>query len=193
MRSSPAEVVVSGRLRVVFERRDDRWGHQVEWRTEDGRFVPLLQSFEGLPGEEILPSPPLQELTMQQSGDGAKVGLGVGMAGRNHWSIAFTPANQAPPHPAENRLEFGLACRLRDHVSELRSSYQLMAPLRLRHADPGTLELASADVRLRVHSSEMLVGTEAGFAIIVGDRPSQPTPYTEKWCYSIRCDSVMGA
>lgn len=188
MSSSSQVIVASGRLRGVFVRRDDRWGHRLEWCIEGGRSTPLLESVEGSPGELASPSPPVQEIQMHQSPDGLAAALGVGMAGRNHWSLTVTPACRAHRNPLDDWLAFGLACRVRERVPELQSAYRIIPPMQLTQWDARTVEIVGTGLRLRVHSAERLVATEGGLVIVVATEPSRPTPYTQNWSYEIGCE-----
>ncbi len=114
-----AEVVLdAGGLRVVFFRQQDRFAHRLEVVGEQGAAV-LFQSVEGTDAERFPPSPPLQELHVEQRPGSVQVALLVGMAGKNHWSLSCTF------DPALGQITFEPACRLREPPAFLGSSYRL--------------------------------------------------------------------
>jgi hypothetical protein len=191
MHGAPGPVVVSGRLRIAFERRGDRWGHRVEWRTDEGRFVPLLETIEGSPRDEGEPSPPMQEVAVHEALGGIDVALGIGMSGRNHCSIECTPADRAHGHPADYSLAFNLAFRLRDRVPEIRSSYRLLSPAHVIRVEPGAIEIAGPAIHLCVHSEAELRTIDRGFSVVVRPPSSRLRPYTEKWSYFIGVESTI--
>lgn len=65
----------------------DRYQHQIGWLI-DGVEHAALESCEGTPDDVWPPSPPIQQFSMQMI-DGNPALLGVGMAGRGHWSASF--------------------------------------------------------------------------------------------------------
>jgi len=80
--------IPEGKLRVEYTFLIDRYCHRVDAITNGCR-VPLLTSCEGDDSQAWPPSPPLQQLTYHQVAPGRCVLLGVGMAGRSHWSISL--------------------------------------------------------------------------------------------------------
>lgn len=75
---------------VPFAWSNDRYGHSIAWRDPEGIVHPLLASIEGFAAQDVFPpSPPLQQLHLQQIG-GRPAALGVGMSGQPHWSVAVT-------------------------------------------------------------------------------------------------------
>ena len=65
----------------------DRYQHRIGWLL-DGVEHAALESCEGSPADDWPLSPPMQQFSMQQI-DGNPALLGVGMAGRGHWSASF--------------------------------------------------------------------------------------------------------
>jgi hypothetical protein len=101
--SAAERVIAAERLRVVFRKTGDRWSHMIE-RLVDADWHAILTSFEGVAGDNRPPSPALQELELQDES-----ALGVGMSGRNHWSMSVTAR--------AGELTFDIACRLREEAS----------------------------------------------------------------------------
>ena len=107
--------LVVGRLQLAFHRRGDRWGHEV---VVGGRV--LLRSVEGVAadGDPRWPrSPVLTEVTTVEVAGGPAV-VGVGLAGRSHFSAAF----RADPRRADT-LVCELACRIQERPEWLGSTY----------------------------------------------------------------------
>lgn len=111
-------------LEISFEQQSDRWSHAWFLVEPGGLRHRILSSVEGDAQTAFPPSPPLQQVHQQDLGGGRTV-LGVGMAGRSHWSAAFAPVAES-----ENALLADLAC-LRKSLEEgspdcwLGSTYRL--------------------------------------------------------------------
>lgn len=102
---------------VAFERMGDRWRHVV---SSEG--APILESVEGgLPPDDDPrwpASPALTEVSSATAG-GRPVILGVGRAGRSHFSVSITV------HPARpDTLLFDVACRIQEAPTWLGSTYR---------------------------------------------------------------------
>lgn len=108
----------SGRcIQVTFHQRNDRYGHEIVL-VADGRVVPLLTSFEGSDAEFWPPSPPFQQLNIQEI-DGRRVALLVGQAGKSHWSASIEVDSEKP------QITFDIACRIDCPPERLLSSYRI--------------------------------------------------------------------
>lgn len=94
-------------LRATFFWRVDRYAHRLE-RLEGGAATQLLESIEGSDLDRWPPSPPLQQLMLEQLPDRRPVALLVGMAGANHWSLSVEA------EPGDAALVFDVACRIKD-------------------------------------------------------------------------------
>ncbi|MFN5756567.1 MAG: hypothetical protein ACK48S_06655 [Planctomycetia bacterium] len=104
-----------GPVTVAFSWAHDRWSHRVTLR--DGR---TWQSIEGPPadGDPRWPaSPVIVELSRLQTPRGDAV-LGVGLAGRSHFSVCVGP----DPHDPDRAL-FEIACRSNEPPVWLGSTY----------------------------------------------------------------------
>lgn len=104
-----------GRLEVSFRRLGDRWGHEV---TLEGRL--LVRSVEGAAadGDPRWPRSPVLTEVMTVDGAGGPAVVGVGLAGRSHFSAAF----RADPGRADTLL-CELACRIQERPEWLGSTY----------------------------------------------------------------------
>jgi hypothetical protein len=93
------------RLEARFEWQKDRFAHQIVLITPEQERL-CLQSLEGNDQEDFPPSPPLQDMSVEQR-VGSQVALGVGMAGSAMWSLS------AEAHAEDGGLLFDWACQTR--------------------------------------------------------------------------------
>jgi hypothetical protein len=115
-RSRPPLTVSAGAVQAVFTWAGDRWRHVV---LVDGR--PWAASLEGRADDRDAAwpcSPPLVELTSTATPRGEAI-LGVGLAGRSHFSASVAPAPDLP-----DTLVFEIACRIREQPGWLGSTYE---------------------------------------------------------------------
>ena len=76
-----------------------------------------VYALEGDGQQDWPPSPPLQQLSIEDLGGEQPAGLAVGMAGKSHWSLSA--------EFKQGELVFDVACRLRGLDATLGSSYQI--------------------------------------------------------------------
>ena len=110
-------VITIGDTTIAFDWQSDRWGHRV---TIDGRLV--AESVEGPDsgaGDPRWPaSPVLTEVTPATAG-GRPAIVGVGLAGRSHFSASFAP------HPTlADTVLVEIACRVQEPPVWLGSTYR---------------------------------------------------------------------
>lgn len=103
-----------GRLTVQFRWRGDRFSHQILLGDKM-----IASSVEGDPEQPWPPSPPVQQISLEELGDKWVV-LGVGAAGSSHWSVAVEPFQ-------ESAIRFDWACRTGDTGSQLMTTYDRLA------------------------------------------------------------------
>lgn len=109
--------IAAGGVSVHFWREADRFQHQIAVETSGER--PLwLSSIEGEANDVWPPSPPLQELHLEDRPGGKQVALLVGRAGRAHWSLSVEADG------AHETLLFDVACRSLCDAERLHSSYR---------------------------------------------------------------------
>ncbi len=108
-------------LHVEFRWRGDRFVH--EFVLADGSRV---GSIEGDADQVWPPSPPVQQLSRELIGQSYVI-MGVGAAGRSHWSLSVE-INDEAESPA---LKFDFACRSKSTPQWLGSSYQNADALRI--------------------------------------------------------------
>jgi hypothetical protein len=114
-------------LSVAFQKRGDRYAHQISCDFPDGPSG-LLVSREGTPADVWPPSPVLQSLHIETQADGIQTALLVGSAGRSHWSMSVSA------DASRHRLHFDVACRIHDAPQWLGSTYD--APIENASAWP---------------------------------------------------------
>lgn len=114
--------LTGGALRVRFMRIGDRYAHFIDACDAQG-FHPVLESVEGTTTDDAWPpSPPLQDLHIEQRPGGVQVALLVGRAGRSHWSLSI--ALDASSHT----ILFDAACRTGERPLWLGSIYSCLSP-----------------------------------------------------------------
>lgn len=111
-------------LGVHFRREADRYRHDVMVEAPDGPQV-WLSSVEGAANEAWPPSPPWQDLHLEDRPGGKRVALLVGRAGRAHWSLSVEA------DVARETLLFDVACRSLVKAEQLGSAYRLSVGCRL--------------------------------------------------------------
>ena len=108
--------LASGSVEIAFMWAGDRWTHRITTRTAG-----TWQSVEGPRAEDGDPrwpaSPVLVELSTLATAGGPAI-LGVGLAGRSHFSASIVPQPSTP-----DTLLFEIACRLQETPAWLGSSY----------------------------------------------------------------------
>jgi hypothetical protein len=142
-------------LRIEFIHRNDRFAHVLSVVDRDRRKHPIFESVEGTPADDWPPSPPLQNLSIEQLAPGRRAALLVGMAGRSHWSASIEPV------PGLAALVLDIACRTNDRGVSLGSRYRVLRPETPQLAV--TAELACA-VRTVGEDSIAIVPDETGGA-----------------------------
>ena len=137
-------------LAVEFHRHNDRWAHEIRIRAEEGQSQSLVAtSIEGTVSDHWPPSPPLQEIS-QEHVNGRPALMGVGMAGRSHWSLSVS---QADLNNGQQALLFDWACLANDpnSVQQLGSQYsfEMKPTVKLRDLDRTLLDFDGIKVEVR--------------------------------------------
>lgn len=173
-------------LFVSFPGRGDRFGHVVSIVCGD-EIVPCMVSLEGDDSEEWPDSPPIQQLSIEQRKTGA-VGLGVGQAGKSHWSVTVETFAE------ERRIDFHVACRLKMHPAQISSRYAslLGEGIEPTSVDPYTWSWTAGDKTLLVRESVFdhypapeFPANASGFEINAAV-DQMPFPKTIEWRYSFQ-------
>ena len=130
-------------LQVRFFWRGDRHGHTISVLAGD-RATDVLESVEGTSADVWPPSPPLQQLSVEEIRPQTRVALLVGMAGKSHWSMSVEPAGD------RTGFVFDVACRSRDPAGQLGSCYLLKADGRSTNGEhDATIEVEGRSIQLR--------------------------------------------
>ena len=170
-------------LRVVFQRQADRWTHRIEI-IDGAQSCCLLTSVEGTSDQPWPPSPPLQQLSIEELAPGNRVALLLGMAGRSHWSASVEC------DPASLSLLFDVACRVQQPPQCLGSCYRTEVPLAEGSLDRARFTTAAAAVTLQLPPlanppSVALALPENHLAVVYQDLTVARAPSTLRWKYRV--------
>lgn len=159
------EVVASNdrRLEIRFVWHHDRYLHRIYF---DNRLAGY--SVEGDSTEIWPPSPPLQQLSLTLVDDRAAV-LGMGSAGRSHWSLSAVPCSDQP-----GAIRFELACRCAGQPEFVGSTYHLEDQVRIA-ADPDSVRV-DREGQVSITAKPSPAGTRPAAASSAG---------TRQWSYRI--------
>ena len=139
-----APVVLRGsrhNVRLEFSWQGDRYHHQL---VAGDRVV--AKSVEGTSEDDWPASPPIQQLSLEQIQDEPCV-LGVGAAGRGHWSISVRVIECA----ATATFEFDLACRSKETPGSLASTYDRCDRSVVIEASNGTASTQHSNGNIELH------------------------------------------
>jgi hypothetical protein len=119
--SAEAYTLRSADLEITFRHIGDRWQHFISVRR-DGEPLPLIVSDEGIPGDNLLTSPALQDLRVERPSDGILEFQLLGQAGKGVYSAAVRFDGRA------QAIDFDLCARGRSAESPFctASRYQLV-------------------------------------------------------------------
>ncbi|MFK7768423.1 MAG: hypothetical protein AB8B55_14475 [Mariniblastus sp.] len=93
-----------GKLGLLFAQSADRWSH--DWffhDANDQKLAKLLTSVEGTPEDEWPTCPPMQDVSQHELESGGAI-LGVGMAGKSHWSASYSIEANGDSHIIKSDL-----------------------------------------------------------------------------------------
>ncbi|HRX79231.1 MAG: hypothetical protein H6821_09880 [Planctomycetaceae bacterium] len=167
-------------LQVQFLWRLDRHCHTISLLV-NGRSIPVLESVEGSSTEVWPPSPPLQQLSVEELRPKTQVALLVGMAGKSHWSISVDPISDRAA------FVFDVACRSREVAEQLGSAYKLLVDEFTSTGDhDATIDIEGHS--LQIHCDQDGPTTAAVKKGLLGPRiePVSLSPTgTTRWRYTI--------
>jgi len=179
--SSPASS-----LRLQFDKLGDRWSHRWQLVDADGLVVDVLTSVEG-GAEDIFPaSSAMQEINLHELPTGPAV-LGVGMAGKGHWSASYSVETQQD-RPA---IKCDLACLLKQLQTDgqwLGSTYLI--------SDGVRVETEGQQTRFSINDLSFSLSADADYAsIATAEQQIQiaPTKVSDsktvatRWLFSASC------
>ncbi|TWT54501.1 hypothetical protein Pla22_21480 [Rubripirellula amarantea] len=107
-----------GRLAVEYSWNEDRFVHRI--LVDD---TEVARSIDSDAENDWPDSPPIQQISLEPINDQPTI-LGVGGAGRGHWSISVGRNPQQP-----NSIRFDIACRVKETPKFLGSSYRVSGEL----------------------------------------------------------------
>jgi hypothetical protein len=160
-------------LQVDFKRVGDRFEQTVTRIDRSGNPVAEWRDVHDSDSGDWPASPPIQELSLEAIG-GKNVLLGVGRAGKSHWSVSIetTEVDSAPA------IHFDFACRCPESPNWLGTTYEIQS------GDTGT---ATTDHALQLACAEDARLTRLGLKQIKIEPLSHPPkwPGTVRWRYAI--------
>jgi len=170
-------------LRLEFARVGPRWTHRL-LSVEQHAMQELVESVEGDDTQPFPPSPALQQLDVQPSGDELAVALLLGMAGKNHWSVGVEA------YPLDRRIRFDVACRNQPcSVGLLGSAYRKQVPWEatatgLRYRSPGGF-LYSWSLQPLESVVSLVLEDPSPDSVVLRAALDRSTS-TQRWCYEFR-------
>jgi hypothetical protein len=116
---------------LIFQRQADRWAHRLVVDREGNDNV-LMVSVEGGDDEIWPPSPPLQDLDLHQLKEGQRAILGVGKAGKCHWSASYLSRTGQSPNSSSLIAEIACLCPVACDSPLLGCTYRLVEPKQIQ-------------------------------------------------------------
>lgn len=159
-------------LAVEFHSENDRYAHRIVVLNPSP--IVLVSSCEGTADENWPPSPVFQEVQACEIGNEQPGLLGVGLAGKSHWSVAIE---------GHADLVFDVACRVNASPDYLGSTYQVHQPCE-RGEDAGLMRIdlgGSTMVGWEVLDGEFRIVED--HCAVVPAAMSGPFPATIRWSY----------
>ncbi len=126
--------VSDARLEARFQWQKDRFAHQIVLVVGDADQWRLAQSLEGDDQQDFPPSPPLQDMSVEQR-VGSQVALGVGMAGSAMWSLSVEAEAEG------GGLLFDWACQTRGSLIWPKNCYSCSSDDRAANSTPAEVLL----------------------------------------------------
>ncbi|MGV3485720.1 MAG: hypothetical protein ACO1RT_14985 [Planctomycetaceae bacterium] len=188
----PLQLVAQGRdglrVRTAFHFEAGRYRHSIDLvRSSDGVLLDAWDATSLSDDDDWPASPPIQQLSLEMIG-GTPALLGVGQAGKSHWSLSVEPVNVDDMRPA---LKFDLACRCPVQPRWLGSSYTrqvVEGGLAPRDGLDMASTVASSQPRLKLMPGSDSSGTVAEGLVARCDHSAVKTkkfPATFRWTYLV--------
>lgn len=147
---------------LVFERKTDRWWHRLIVQ-QAGIESTILHSVEGDSWQDWPPSPPLQDLDQHRLADGSTAILGVGKAGKAHWSASFSQQPATSDNHRRWLVEFACLCPADAAAPILGTTYEIANAVRLEMRG-NRMEIITSCQKLQIepleaqeHSTDMVI------------------------------------
>ncbi len=175
-------------LQVEFRRVGDRFAQSVRRLSSDGACSASWTGVQRSEPEAWPASPPIQELSLELIG-GRDVLLGVGRAGKCHWSLSV----ETTQIDAVAALRFDIACRCPEQPQWLGSTYRIDTP-RTGQRDEAFQAGEAADSALSMRCEDDTVLIDCGPETVRIEPIARPLkwPGTVRWRYSILLQRSRG-
>jgi hypothetical protein len=155
-------------MTVSFRWTEGRFRHSIVLNDSNGTTLDHWEDAIESASDEWPASPPIQQLSLESIQERPTL-LGVGQAGKSHWSISVEPIAA----PDARGLRFDLACRSRTLPHWLGSTYK-----RLFDGGPSPRQLVIQSENGQVSQSDSRV-----IACDLGQGAETKYPLTFRWSY----------
>ncbi len=187
---SNPQIKTSNEPQIVlqFAQAEDRWHHRFVVIVND-EATEFMSSVEGNSEEDWPASPPIQEASLHELPDGNAV-LCVGMAGKSHWSAAYSIENA----DVGEYLRADLACLQNEPSATAKLSSQFAVnPDWSFNVNSNRVELVWNSLRILIESENQAAmnpdASEHGFSVEPTNVAQSPTIAT-RWGFGIRVESL---
>jgi hypothetical protein len=158
------------RVCIEFRRTGDRFSHTIRRTDAAGKTTDQWCEVQAGDSDDWPASPPIQELSLQRIAD-ADVLLGVGRAGKSHWSISV----ETSEIDGKASLRLDIACRCPAPPQWLGSTYDVKPNAENRAPSPLTLQ-CEADTNAAEGQARLVIEPI--------DRPAR-WPGTVRWRFAV--------
>jgi len=166
-------------LVLKLTRQTDRFVSMVQM-VHSGQATAILRSVEGDGNKSWPPSPVIQNLMKYQTPSGVSL-VGLGMAGKSHWSVAI---GTLPDEPA---IELDFACLVKQRPEWVGSTYCILnADSRHESNNAVVFQVGQAVVRCETFpaNGECHIANESGrLSFVPSLEPAHQLPQTIRWKY----------
>lgn len=162
------------KLQVDFMRVGDRFEQTVTRLDRSGNSSAVWRDVHDSDSDDWPASPPIQELSLEEIG-GKSVLLGVGRAGKSHWSVSI----EAAEADSSAAIHFDFACRCPEPPQWLGTTYK---------SESGSEENATGAEPLNATCHEDATSVQIAPGQIKIEPLNHPPkwPGTVRWRYTIR-------
>ena len=176
--------IATPKLKVVFSKtpdNTDRWSHQIFLIDGDQENV-LLTSIEG-DGEQTWPaSAPLQDISHHDLPGGEAI-LGVGMAGKSHWSASVSVQQ-------DTAIFFDMACLVKEPNAVVGSQYAVADGVEIESTDENILLKVGSNMieiaPLRKDAQQTSLSFDTNTVAIKPSVNLNNATGSIRWCFHIR-------
>ena len=173
--------VSTPQLKVVFSKstdNPDRWSHQI-LLIHDGKETVLLTSVEGSDQQTWPPSAPLQDISHHDLETGEAI-LGVGMAGKSHWSASVSVEDNAA-------IFFDMACLIKTENATVGSEYRVADGVDVKtDGEELRLQTEGSTITLRCHhpqNQRTKFAAEGSKLAVLPDVETKSLTGSVRWCF----------